>query len=706
MSIKISELAKKLNMEVKELRQKVQDLHLGVSKRANVFRDDLAEEIARRLTQKQTEKDEIKKDKDDAKDKRKVDIPKTNKKVGQESPKKEDKKDKDVLDKVEEPVDEKEDEVVVDGVEEVLDNPKIKLPELVTVGEFANALDMPVADVIKELMKNGVLANINEHIDFDTAAIISEDLGYEAVLCEKTDNQDNCLVDQEEYDEASLERRAPIVTVMGHVDHGKTSILDRIRKSDVVTGEAGGITQHMGAYKVKKNERWITFLDTPGHKAFSAMRAHGAKLTDVAVLVVAADDGVKPQTVEAINHARAAGVPIVVALNKIDRPEANVDRVKRELSDYNLMSEDWGGKTIMVETSAKTGDGIDELLEMILLVADIEDLKAYNEGPAQGVVIEAHLSKKVGPVATVMITQGCLKVRDSVVIGMTDGVIRAMVDYKGDRIVKAYPSDPVRLAGLGGVPEFGDTLHVVSSYKEARDIVFQRKRNLMSKGFKPKTIGMAELSEAVREGKISELPVILKADVQGSIEAIRSSLENIKSEEVKVNILHEAVGSVNESDVMMAASSQALILAFRSKVEPNALKMAKKMGVSVSSYDIIYRLLEDVTAALEGLLEPEEVKTKIGKGKILKMFTHGKKFRIVGVAVNSGIVQKGAEVFVFRGGEKIGTAVVDNLKRGTDSVDEVKEKNECGVGLAGDVKVEEGDVLEFWKMETKMRKLS
>ncbi|MFA4931143.1 MAG: translation initiation factor IF-2 [Patescibacteria group bacterium] len=683
MSVKISDLAKKLGLTVKQLRQRVQDLHLGVSDRANVFRDDLANEILQRLSEKEGDKLPVQ----SGDETETVKEAKTKIETGDEGE--------------QEPVLEVEDQEPKPPV----DLPKVQLPELITVGELANQLEVGVSAVIKELMKNGVLANINEHIDFDTAAIISADFGFEAVLCQRDDDSEKCLVDLGKYDAASLKIRPPIVTVMGHVDHGKTSILDKIRKANIVAGEAGGITQHMGAYQVRKNQRLITFLDTPGHKAFSAMRAHGAKLTDVAVLVVAADDGVKPQTVEAINHARAAQVPIIVALNKIDKPAANIEKVKRELAEYNLMSEDWGGKTIMVPTSAKSGEGIDDLLEMILLVADLEELKAYQEGPAQGVVIEAHLSKSVGPVATVMVTQGRLSVRDNIVVGLTDGVVRAMVDYTGERISKALPSDPVRLAGLSQVPEFGDTLFVVGSYKEARAITAGRRRNMTSKGFKPKTIGMAELSEAVREGKITELPIILKVDVQGSLEAIRSSLENIHNEEVKVNILHEAVGAVNESDIMMAASSQALILSFRSRVEPNALRMAKKMGVSVSSYDIIYRLLEDVTAALEGLLRPEEVRVKSGKARVLKIFTHGKKFRIVGVSVTSGVIEKGEDVIVFRGGEKIGTGVAQGLKKGTENVDSVKEKQECGVGLAGDLHLSEGDVLEFWKTEIKVRKL-
>jgi len=335
----------------------------------------------------------------------------------------------------------------------------------------------------------------------------------------------------------------------------------------------------------------------------------------------------------------------------------------------------------------------------------MEDLKAYYDGPAQAVVIEAHLSKRVGPVATVMVTQGSLSVRDAVVAGMTDGVVRAMVDYKGDRITKAFPSDPVRIAGLTDVPEFGDTMYGVEGVKVAKMIVDQRKRNMLSKGIRTKSVGMAELSQAVREGRINELPIVLKVDVQGSLEAIKSSLDNLRTNEVKVTILHEAVGQVNESDVMMAASSNALILSFRSKVEPNALKIAKKMGVKISDYDVIYRLIDDVTAALEGLLAPEEVKTKVGKGKVLKVFTHGKKFRILGVNITKGRVEKSLEVIVFRGGEKIGEAKVENLQKGTDAVDHVNEHNDCGIGLAGNIEVEEGDTMEFWKTEVKMRRL-
>lgn len=703
MSIKISELAKKLSIDVKALRKKVQDMHLGISERANVFRDDLAEEIIRRMDQTNSGKENIINSEvltnvaDSGKtgdggltlekilDQKEAVIEKNDALISSESFKQE------------------------TAEEKILENDlkTIVIPQLVSVGEFAAKMGLGVSEVIKELMKNGILANINEHIDYETAAIIGSDLGFEIVLDEQKDvqNTESSLASLDRYDENNLLPRPPIVTVMGHVDHGKTSILDKIRQADVVLSESGGITQHIGAYQVRKNNRSITFLDTPGHQAFSAMRAHGAKLTDVAVLVVAADDGVKPQTVEAINHARAASVPIVVAINKMDKPGANIERVKRELSDYNLVPEEWGGKTIMVATSAKTGEGIDQLLEMILLVADLEDLKAYRDGPAQGVVIEAHLNKGVGPVATLMITQGCLKVRDSVVVGLTDGTVRAMVDFTGERITKAFPSDPVRLAGLTDVPEFGDNLYVVGGIKQAKQIVLDRKKNMSYKGFSPKVVGMAELSEAVREGQIKELAIILKADVQGSLEAIKSSLDNTKNDEVKVTIMHSAVGAVNESDVLMAASARALILSFRVKTEPNAIKVAKKMGVKVSNYDVIYRLLDDVKSALEGLLKPEIVNVRTGRGKVLRIFTHGKKFRVLGVSITKGEAQKGQKAIVFRDDAKIGEGIVENLKRGTDSVDKVDENHECGIGLTGTVKVEEGDKLEFWKTETRLRKL-
>ncbi|HPN67357.1 MAG TPA: translation initiation factor IF-2 [bacterium] len=702
MSVKISELAKKLGMDTKVLRTKIQGLYLGVSPKANVFNDELAVEIERRIKPADDEiENKTTSEKIEGLSKNeKLKIEKTEK-ISEDHHKFDNKIGQEVKEQV---TDIAEETGLVDASQSQLS--KIFISSSVSVGELAQKMQLPVADIIKELMKNGVLANINERIDFETAAIIGEDLGFEVELeKEKEDDLEIKLRSLEKYADDTFRSRPPIVTVMGHVDHGKTSILDQIRHAQVVASESGGITQHMGAYQVVKNGKKITFLDTPGHKAFSAMRAHGAKLTDVAVLVVAADDGVKPQTVEAINHARAAGVPIVIAINKIDKPGANVDRVKRELSDYNLISEEWGGKTIMVQTSAKTGEGIDNLLEMILLVAEMEDLKAYYDGPAQAVVIEAHLSKRVGPVATVMVTQGSLSVRDAVVAGMTDGVVRAMVDYKGDRITKAFPSDPVRIAGLTDVPEFGDTMYGVEGVKVAKMIVDQRKRNMLSKGIRTKSVGMAELSQAVREGRINELPIVLKVDVQGSLEAIKSSLDNLRTNEVKVTILHEAVGQVNESDVMMAASSNALILSFRSKVEPNALKIAKKMGVKISDYDVIYRLIDDVTAALEGLLAPEEVKTKVGKGKVLKVFTHGKKFRILGVNITKGRVEKSLEVIVFRGGEKIGEAKVENLQKGTDAVDHVNEHNDCGIGLAGNIEVEEGDTMEFWKTEVKMRRL-
>jgi len=764
MSIKISELAVKLGMTVSELRQKVQEMHMGVSPRANVFRDDLAEEIQRRLGSKDRIRDQLmavalgnyggddeeeveseeeeavvvgatdKSESDEADEVEKKDEPKHDESVAAtEKPQlerlpndKDEVRDEEIIDNVvpEEPKEqaeveeESEEENLHEEAEsqeiespealvEPVDLVDVEVPEVVTVGELAAIFEIAVSDVIKELMKNGVLANINERIDFDTAVIIGQDLGFNVVQAQvdTKDEVEDELGSLEKYDDKYLQRRPPIVTVMGHVDHGKTSILDKIRESKIVEGESGGITQHMGAYQVEKNDRKITFLDTPGHKAFTAMRAHGVKLTDIAVLVVAADDGVKPQTIEAISHAKAAGVPIIVALNKIDRPEANLDRVKKELADYDLIPEEWGGKTIMVPTSAKSGEGIEDLLEMILLVADVEDLQAYFDGPAQGVVIEAYLSKRVGPVATVLLTQGKLQVKDSVVVGLSDGVVRAMIDHTGARITEAGPADPIRMAGLSDVPEFGDGLYEVLSPKAAKSITEARRRNLTGRGFKPKSIGMAELSQAVKEGKIKELPIILKADVQGSIEAIRSSLQGIENDEVRVNILHEAVGPVNESDVLMASSSQALILAFSVRIEPNALKMAKKMGVSISEYDIIYRLLEDVKAALEGLLEPELIDTKVGRAKVLKIFTRGKKQRIVGVSITKGLVEKGVRVVVFRNDTKVGEGEITEVRKGTDTVASVSENNECGIELSGQLKVEEGDMLEFWKEEKKLRKL-
>lgn len=703
MGIKISDLAAKLGLQVKELRAKVQAMHLGISSKANVFRDEMAEEILRRLesdkkpelqNKEEVLAEEVIKEEELVKFLDKEERDKY--KVQKVRPKKEKKEDLLI----------KTDEAPVEEIAPIISGKSIDLPAMVTVGELAAKMGLPVAQVIKELMKNGVLANINEHIDFDTASIIASDLGFETMACAEEENiVEQKLTSQDKYSAEDLKSRPPIVTVMGHVDHGKTSILDKIRETNVVMSESGGITQHIGAYQVKKNDRLITFLDTPGHQAFSAMRAHGAKLTDVAVLVVAADDGVKPQTVEAINHARAAGVPIVVAINKIDKEGANVDKVKRELADYNLSPEEWGGSTVMVLTSAKSGEGIDKLLEMILLVTDLQDIKAYYDGPAEGVVIEAHLSKKVGPVATLLVTQGCLKVRDHVVIGITEGVVRAMVDYKGDRITKAYPADPVRLAGLAGVPEFGDNLYVVNSSQEAKEIVICRKKNMSLKALQPKVVGMVELAQAVKEGKIKELQVILKTDVQGSLEAIRTSLENIRNEEVKVKILHEAVGAVNESDVMMASSSQALILSFRVKIEPNALKLAKKLNVKVSSYDIIYRLLDDVKSALEGMLKPEMVKVRIGRGKVLKVFTHGRKFRVIGVNIVKGEVEKNSIVVAYRNDTKIGEGEIDGLKRGTEDVAKVTENHECGIGLKGNFEILEGDKLEFWQTEMRMRRL-
>lgn len=590
---------------------------------------------------------------------------------------------------------------------------EVEIPSVLTVKDFAGYLNVPVTQVIATLMKNGVIANINENIDAETAMIIGDELNFD--VKEKIEPSPPTPVAAEEKEETGQRvSRPPVVTIMGHVDHGKTTLLDSIRRTNVVATESGGITQHIGAYQVEVRpsgepksrdgeadrgiSRLITFLDTPGHEAFSAMRAHGAAITDIVVLVVAADDGVKPQTVEAINHARAAGVPVVVAINKIDVPGANPERVKQELAERELIPEEWGGKTVMVPVSAKKNEHINELLEMILLVADVKELTTNPNKPATGVVIESHMQAGVGPVATVLINDGALHQGDSVVIGHTYGRIRFMEDFRGRRIKTAIASTPIRVAGLQDVPNFGEPLITVESEKVAREMT-QVKSAVRAH------IGMAEVSEAVSKNKLKELKIILKTDVQGSLEAIHSSIGQLGSQEVSVQIINEGVGNISESDVNMAAATNALVIGFRISITPPVRQLVERLKVKVSLYEIIYQLLDDLYAALSGLLEPEKVEVKLGTAEILKIFHSTKTEQIIGARVTSGKLVVGAKVKVIRLEEDLGEATIKTLKREQENVDTILGGIECGIGLAGEIKINEGDILQAYQIEERVRKL-
>lgn len=578
----------------------------------------------------------------------------------------------------------------------------IELPAVLMVREFAESLNLPVTEVIGALVKNGVMANINESIDFDTMAIIGDELGFEV-----KEKKEEVKELKSETAKKNLRPRPPVVTVMGHVDHGKTKLLDAIRHTDVVATESGGITQHIGAYQIKiKNqkskgkteERFITFLDTPGHEAFSAMRAHGANITDIVVLVVAANDGVKPQTVEAANHAKEAGVPVVVAINKVDLPDADVAKTRRQLADIGLLSEEWGGEVPMVEVSAKQLLHINELLEMILLVADLKDLKADADLPAAGVVIESHMQAGRGPIATVLVQEGTLNVGDPMIIGQTYGKVRIMENYLGKKISQAGPSVPARIAGLQDLPNFGDRFLAVADEKTAKEMT-------KTKTIKRKVLSIGELSKDIKEGKIKELKIVLKADVAGSLEAIKNSLKNISTEEVKINVIHEGVGDINESDINMALASDALVIGFRVKAGPEVMNLARRENIKISIYDIIYQLFDDLTAALAGLLEPEIVETEIGRLQVLAIFRAGRREQTVGGKVTSGKMERGCDIKIVRDKETIGEGKIIGLQQDKKDTNTVLENFECGLKVETQTKIKEGDSLECYKKEEIIRKL-
>ncbi|MFC1618238.1 translation initiation factor IF-2 [Patescibacteria group bacterium] len=594
---------------------------------------------------------------------------------------------------------------------------KVVLKGSMTVKDFAAALERPVNEVVKNLMTNGIMATINEEIDLETATIIAEDMGYEVVsekgkekdvLSEEDERRSRLRKLLEEHDKAALKGRAPIVTVMGHVDHGKTSLLDAIRETKVTAGEKGGITQHIGAYQVETKDRLITFLDTPGHEAFTAMRARGANITDIAVLVVAADDGVKPQTVEAIDHAKAAGVPIVVAINKIDKPNIDIDRVKKELADNDVLTEEWSGDTVCVEVSAKQKTNLDDLLEMIILTADMQDLQANPRRDAVGTVIEADKNERGGAMATILIQTGTLHVGDDFSIGTTYGKVRAMKDYLGENIIEAGPAVPVSLIGFKEVPRVGDILEVHHTQKEAR-LQAERRESIETlrsqRGYG--RFGLDEMAQAISQGKVKKLGVVLKADVGGSLEAIASSLAKLKSEEVSVDVLHKAVGDISESDVMMAKASRAVVVGFNVKVETGAAETAKSEGIQVKIYNIIYELIDDIKNALEGLIEPEEVETKLATIKVLAVFRHGKKEMIFGGKVIHGKAEKEGDVIVrlVRDKKEISRGNIRELQSENKNVEEVAKGKEAGMRVEEIQGVEVGDTVEVIRKELIKKKL-
>jgi len=582
----------------------------------------------------------------------------------------------------------------------------IQLPYSLSVRELAGLLNTSAVTVIKILMSNGVMASINQQIDFDTAAVVATELGYEPQL-----EQEEVVVEEEgeiplwrrvilEEDPKNLESRPPVVTILGHVDHGKTTLLDAIRHTDVAGGEVGGITQHIGAYQIQHKDRTITFLDTPGHAAFSSMRARGAQGADIVVLVVAADDGVQPQTREAANHAKAAQVPIVVALNKIDKNDANPDRVKRQLADIGLQPEEWEGDTFVMPVSAKAKRGLDDLLETILLVADELTIKANPKGACIGTVVEANLDKSTGNMATLLVQNGTLKVGDVVVAGEGTGKIKALFDQRNKRVSKAGPSTPVVVMGLNALPEAGDLFQVVANEREGRAIVAQRKAEREAKR-NTKRATLEELFSQYKSGQAKDLRLILKADVQGSLEPIMNELEDLgkKQKGLTVKILHAETGNVTESDVMLAAASNAIVLGFDVDVDLGARRLAEVEGVSIRIYNIIYRLLEDVEKALNGMLEPELVERVIGKAAVLATFKVSKGGTAAGCRVLTGELRRNASVHVMRAGVEVVKAEISSIRREKDDVRDVREGMECGITLKNFENFEVGDLFECFIME-------
>ena len=575
----------------------------------------------------------------------------------------------------------------------------ITIPEEITVGEFALRLKATSAEVIMKLMMNGVFASINDTIDFDTAELIADEF-HAKVEKEVVVTIEERIIDDSEDDEANLVPRAPVVVVMGHVDHGKTSILDAIRHANVTAGEAGGITQHIGAYRVTVDDREVTFLDTPGHAAFTTMRARGAMVTDIAVLVVAADDGIMPQTIEAINHAKAAGVSIIVAINKMDKPTANPDQVKQQLTEYELVPEEWGGDVPCIPVSAHTKMGIDDLLEMITLVADMKELKANPDRAAKGTVIEARLDKGRGPVATVLVQNGTLHVGDIVVAGTTVGRVRAMTNERGERVVEAGPSVPVEITGLNEVPVGGDTLNAVSDERLARELVEQRVNEQKEELFNSQTkVTLDNLFEQMKVGEMKELKVIIKADVQGSVEAVRQSLEKLTNEEVRVHVIHGAVGAVSESDVMLANASNAIIVGFNVRPDPVAEENAKRDGVDMRMYRIIYDCIEEIESAMKGMLAPKYREVFLGKAECREVYKISNVGMVIGGHVISGKIVRNAQVRLVRDGIIVADDKIASLRRFKDDVREVADGYDCGITLDRFSDIKLGDILEAYEME-------
>jgi translation initiation factor IF-2 len=575
--------------------------------------------------------------------------------------------------------------------------PQVEIPAFLTVNQLAEILGVSAVEVIKQLMRNDIMANINQTIDFETAAIVATDFDYEAL---QKSTPEPSFAARRQPQEENLVPRSPVVTVMGHIDHGKTSLLDAMRQTNVIATEAGSITQHIGAYQVEVNGQKITFLDTPGHEAFTAMRARGARATDIAVLVVAADDGLMPQTIEAIAHARAADVPIVVAINKIDKANINVELVKKQLAEQELLIEEWGGDIVCVPVSAKKNMGISELLENILIVAEMLELKANPDSPAEGVVIEAELDKTKGPLATVLIQSGTIKLGDAVIVSDTWGKIKAMFNDKGKRVKTAGPSTPVNILGLNSVPQAGELLSAAASDREARNSAQKRHQEKQLELSKPiKGLTLDGLLSQFQEGQLKELNIVLKTDVQGSIEPIRDSLEQLDTEEIKVKIIHFGSGAITESDILLALASKGIVIGFNTRPDLGARRLAELEGVDIRSYNVIYEIIDDVKRALKGMAAPTYVDAIEGHAEVREVFPSDKLGKVAGVYVTDGKVSRDALVKIIRGGQVLHGSTLSSLKRFKSNVKEVLAGFECGIGIHDFDQFEIGDVIEVYRKE-------
>ena len=577
---------------------------------------------------------------------------------------------------------------------------KVQIPDEITVGELASRMKKTGAVVVKNLMKMGVMASMSDVIDYDTAALVAMELGCK-VEKEVVVTIEEKLIDTAEDREEDLVSRPPVIVVMGHVDHGKTSLLDKIRSSNVTAGEAGGITQAIGAYQVNVKDKTVTFLDTPGHEAFTAMRARGAMVTDIAILVVAADDGIMPQTVEAINHAKAAEIPIIVAVNKMDLPGANPENIKQQLTKYELVPEEWGGETIVCPISAKTGEGIDELLEMVLLTAEMRELKANPNRSAMGAVIEARLDKGRGPIATLLVQNGTLNQGDIIIAGTAVGRVRAMVDYRGKRLKTAGPSVPVEITGMGEVPGAGDDFYAVADERMARELAEQRKQEKKDALNAPmaKKVSLDDLFSQIQEGEVKDLNIIVKADVQGSVEAVKQNLEKISNEEVRVRVIHGGVGAINESDIMLASTSNAIVVGFNVRPDPVAKGLAERNKVDMRMYRVIYECMEEIEAAMKGMLAPKFKEVELGRVEVRKVYKISNVGIVAGCYVTEGRVTRNAQLRLVRDGIVIHEGEIASLQRFKDSVKEVVAGYECGITLEKFTDIKPDDIFECFEMQ-------